>query len=198
MTERIKKRLEITEHLYKKICDSLWTTVMIFFIMSVAGWLWEVGFHLILNGSFVNRGLFHGPWLPIYGYGSVLILTFFKKLRKKPLLEFLSIITLCGCIEYFISWFLEQLYDGMRWWDYSNYFLNLNGRICVEGLLAFGVGGMAIVYFLGPALERLIGRIPRKILAPICLFLLLIFCADMIYSGKNPNLGYGIAGYALT
>ena len=109
------------------------------------------------------------------------------------MLEFLAIILLCGCIEYYISWFLEQLYDGMRWWDYSDYFLNLNGRICVEGLLAFGVGGMVIVYVYAPFLDYLFRRIPKKVLVPACLVLILFFCADLIYSGKNPNLGNGIA-----
>lgn len=148
---------------------------------------------MISDGSFVNRGFLHGPWLPIYGSGSVLILTLLNKLRKKPLLEFLAIILLCGCIEYYVSWFLEQLYDGMRWWDYSDYFLNLNGRICIEGLLAFGLGGMVIVYVYAPLLDCLFRRIPKKILVPACMVLILIFCADLIYSGRSPNLGNGIA-----
>lgn len=173
--------------------DSFCIMVMIFFSMSLTGWLWEVGLHLISGGGFVNRGFLHGPWLPIYGSGSILILTLLHKLRQKPLLEFLAITFLCGIIEYDISWFLEQIYDGMRWWDYSDYFLNLNGRICVEGLLAFGFGGMVVVYFYAPLLDHLFRRVPKKILAPVCLALILIFCADIIYSGNHPNLGNGIA-----
>ena len=57
----------------------------------------------------------------------------------------------------------------------------------------FGFGGMVIVYFYAPLLDHLFRRIPKKILAPVCLVLILIFCADLIYSGKNPNLGIGIA-----
>lgn len=124
--------IEKIGHVCEGKYDSFWPMVMIFFTMSLTGWLWEVCLHLISDGSFVNRGFLHGPWLPIYGSGSILILTLLHKLRKKPLLEFLAIILLCGCIEYYISWFLEQMYDGMRWWDYSDYFLNLNGRVCVE------------------------------------------------------------------
>ncbi|MBC5743354.1 putative ABC transporter permease [Lachnospiraceae bacterium MD308] len=195
MTERNKWKsmIEKIGHVCEGKYDSFWPMVMIFFTMSLTGWLWEVCLHLISDGSFVNRGFLHGPWLPIYGSGSILILTLLHKLRKKPLLEFLAIILLCGCIEYYISWFLEQMYDGMRWWDYSDYFLNLNGRVCVEGLLAFGFGRMVIVYFYAPLLDHLFRRIPKKILAPVCLVLILIFCADLIYSGKNPNLGIGIA-----
>ena len=176
----------------EKNSESLCSIVMIFFSMSLAGWLWEVGLHLITDGSFVNRGFLHGPWLPIYGSGSVLILVFLNKLRKRPLLEFLSIILLCGCIEYYISWFLEQIYDGKKWWDYSDYFLNLNGRICAEGLLAFGFGGMLFVYLLAPFLDHVFRRIPKKVLVSVCLILILLFCADLICSSQNPNSGNGI------
>ena len=54
----------------------------------------------------------------------------------------------------------------MRWWDYTGYFLNLDGRICGEGLIVFAIGGMAAVYLL-----------------------------DMIYSHHNPNIGEGITDY---
>ena len=55
-------------------CYSAWSVVLIFFAMSFVGWAWEVGLHLIADGTFVNRGVLHGPWLPIYGTGSVMML----------------------------------------------------------------------------------------------------------------------------
>lgn len=171
---------------------SFWSVVMIFFVMSLMGWLWEVGLHLLAGGGFVNRGLFHGPWLPIYGFGSVMILLLLRRLQKRPLLEFMAIVLLCGCMEYFASWFLEQIYDGKKWWDYSGYFLNLNGRICVEGLLAFGLGGMVIVYFFAPFLNRVFRYIPHKIMISICLVLIVLFGIDLVCSVKNPNVGRGI------
>ncbi len=196
MTEEKKWRQVIGKirNFFKEKQDLIWFMVMIFFAMSLAGWVWEVCLHLVSSGRFVNRGFLHGPWLPIYGSGSVLILMLPYKLRKKPLLEFLTIILLCGFLEYYISWFLEQAYGGMRWWDYSDYFLNLNGRICVEGLLAFGCGGMVFVYVCVPILERLYRRMLKKWFVVVCLLLILVFCADMIYSCISPNLGIGIAG----
>ena len=65
-----------------------------------------------------------------------------NRLRKRPVLEFVGIVVLCGCVEYTTSVVLEILHNGERWWDYSGYFLNLNGRICAEGLLVFGIGGI--------------------------------------------------------
>lgn len=35
-------------------------------------------------------------------------------------------------VEYFTSYYME-LTPGKKWWDYSGYYLNLNGRICAEG-----------------------------------------------------------------
>jgi uncharacterized membrane protein len=83
----------------------------------------------------------------------------------------------------------------MRWWDYTGYFLNLNGRICGEGLLVFAVGGMAAVYILVPILDAMWSRLNRKILIPLCLVLVVAFTADFIYSAKVPNVGDGITDY---
>lgn len=176
-------------------CYSIWSIVWIFFAMSFVGWIWEVSIHLVADGVFVNRGVLHGPWLPIYGMGSVLILVLLNKFRKNPALEFVMAIVLCGCVEYFTAFFLETTHGGTKWWDYSGYFLNLHGRICAEGLLVFGVGGMAIVYFLAPFLDGIFRRIPYKKLAITGAVLLFVFMADSIYSSKHPNVGKGITDY---
>lgn len=63
---------------------SLVNLVMMFFIFCFVGWVWEVSLAFISEGTFVNRGTLHGPWLPIYGTGGVIILILLKKLRKKP------------------------------------------------------------------------------------------------------------------
>ena len=171
--------------------------ILIFFIFSIIGWLWEVSLHLIEDGTFVNRGVMHGPWLPIYGCGGVLVLVVLNKFREKPLLEFISIIILCGIVEYFTSFYLELTHNGVKWWDYSGYFLNLNGRICAEGLLVFGLGGIAAVYFLSPLLDNLIRKINSKILIPLVTSLVIVFTIDQIYSSKNPNIGTGITDYKI-
>ena len=80
----------------------------------------------------------------------------------------------------------------MRWWDYTGYYLNLNGRICGEGLAVFAVGGMAAIYLLVPLLDALASRASIKILAPLCVALLLCFGADLAYSRVSPNMGEGI------
>ncbi|MCR5743702.1 MAG: DUF975 family protein [Lachnospiraceae bacterium] len=171
---------------------SFFSIVFMFFSMSMVGWLWEVVLHMLQGGGFVNRGTLHGPWLPIYGCGGILILLVLNKLRKKPVAEFFAAIILCGVLEYFISWFLEVTYGGMKWWDYTGYFLNINGRICGEGLLVFGLGGVAFVYAAAPALDNIFRGIRKNIAVPVCVALLIVFFLDVGYSSMHPNAGKGI------
>lgn len=183
------------EHIHYLRHYSIPSLVLLFFIFSFIGWTWEVSLHLISDGEFVNRGVLHGPWLPIYGTGGVLILIILNKFREKPILEFFATVILCGCVEYFTAYYLEITHGGQKWWDYSGYFLNLHGRICAEGLLVFGVGGMVIVYAAAPFLDNYLRRIKYRYAVPLCVILLIAFSGDQIYSKKNPNVGKGITDY---
>ena len=171
---------------------SILSLIFIFFSLSFVGWLWEVALHFITDGVFVNRGVMLGPWLPIYGCGAVLMLIILYKLRKHVLIEFIATIVLCGTIEYSTAWLLETLYHGTKWWDYTGYFLNIHGRVCAEGLLVFGLGGLAIVYLLGPFLDNHFRKIPKKIAIALAVLLLAVFIGDIAYSRIHPNEGDGI------
>ncbi len=167
------------------------TLVLLFFLFSIIGWCWEVVLHLLSEGTFVNRGVLHGPWLPIYGTGGVLVLLMLYKLRDKPWLEFWATVVVCGVVEYFTAYYLETVYDR-RWWDYAGYFLNLHGRICAEGLLVFGLGGMAVVYGVAPLFDNLLHKVRRSVLIGLCAALIALFCVDQAYSHFHPNEGEGI------
>ncbi|HIZ84155.1 MAG TPA: DUF975 family protein [Firmicutes bacterium] len=172
---------------------SIWSLILIFFTFAAAGWVWEVIQGLSAEG-FVNRGVLHGPWLPIYGVGGVGVLVLLKKVRNHPVLTFFLTVLFCGVIEYGTGWFLEWA-TGTRWWDYSGYVLNLNGFICAEGLLVFGLGGCAAIYLLGPVLDDWYRKIPFKLKCFICCLLILLFVCDLIYSCFVPNTGEGITDY---
>lgn len=187
-----RHRFEVVNYLRHYSIPSL---ILIFFIFAFVGWAWEVFLHLINDGTFVNRGVMHGPWLPIYGTGGVLVLILLNKFRDKPLIEFISIIIVCGVVEYFTAYFLELAHNGEKWWDYSGYFLNLDGRICAEGLLVFGLGGMAAVYAIAPAIDNIIKKIDSNIIILVSVVLVIIFFIDNIYSSKYPNKGDGITRY---
>ena len=173
---------------------SLETLIMMFFIFCFVGWSWEVTLHIIKDGVFVNRGALHGPWLPIYGSGGVFILMILNRFRKKPALEAVLTVLLTGSLEYFVSYYMEVA-KGLQYWNYSGYFLNINGRVCFEGLFTFTVGGMFAVYVLAPKLDELINRIKPKLLVTISTILVIIFAADVVYSHFYPNQGKGITDY---
>lgn len=177
---------------------SLITYVLMFFAFAFIGWCWEVLIHLVEDHVFVNRGTMMGPWLPIYGVGGTLgvfVMTVFgKKLLKYPIITFLTVMILCGTIEYFSSFVLEQIY-GIRWWDYTGYFLNINGRICLEGVLIFGFAGCAAIYFVAPTFDNMLTKISLKRKLIILCLICPLFIIDLLYSKIHPNIGKGITDY---
>ncbi|MDO4491018.1 MAG: DUF975 family protein [Lachnospiraceae bacterium] len=175
---------------------SVWSVLMMFFLFCFIGWCWEVSLHIIQDGAFVNRGMLHGPWIPIYGAGGMLILVVLARLRKYPIAEFFAAILLSGTLEYMTS-LLVELDKGKRWWDYTGYYMNLNGRICAEGLLVFGIMGMTIVYAVAPLMDHYLRRIPQRIIVPLSVVLMLFFGADSVYSHFVPNEGKGITDYEM-
>ena len=74
-------------------------------------------------------------------------------------------------------------------------FFPFSGRICAEGLLTFGLGGLAIVYLLAPALDNLLSRIDTRKLTVVAVVLLAFYCVDQAYSAQHPNIGAGITDY---
>lgn len=166
--------------------------VLLFFAFAMIGWFWEVALHIIQTGEIVNRGVLYGPWLPIYGFGGVLILLLMRRFANRPILTFFLIIIVCGVLEYATAWVLETFLET-KWWDYSGFFLNLHGRICAEGLFVFGIGGCAILYVGAPILDELFQRVPRKIRMVTAIVLVTCFLTDTAYSLLcQPNTGEGV------
>lgn len=165
--------------------------VLFFFAFSIIGWVWEVSLHLFSDGRFVNRGMLFGPWLPIYGTGGVLALLLWHQYVKRPMTVFAASFVMSGILEYVTAAVLWRTMK-LKWWDYTGNFMNLHGRICLEGLLIFAIGCMVILYFVGPYLDELFLRIPKKIRIVLAAVLLCLFLADLIYSLQNPNTGEGV------
>ncbi len=165
--------------------------ILIFFIVSIFGYVYEVLLHLFQYGEIVKRGTLQGPWLPIYGGGAIAMLVLLKPFRKNPFAYFVLAMLVSGIIEYTTSVFLEVVHH-MSWWDYHGYFLNLNGRICLEGLLLFATGGLIITYFAAPILTKFLDKIPQKIKIIICIILVSLIAFDFYYSSVFPNTGTGI------
>lgn len=166
--------------------------VLLFFIIAFAGWLWEVILYLFTEHAIINRGVYRGPYLPIYGVGGLLLCLFLHSLKKHPVIVFLISMVICSLLEYLTGFFLEIKW-GIRWWDYSGHFLNLQGKICLMGAIAFGLGGSLLVCFLLPLYAKLYDRLSEKWKIVVVLILLVVFAVDAAYSAIMPNMGFGIS-----
>ena len=122
---------------------------LLFMIYSVAGWILEVTCKLIEYKRFINRGFLIGPYCPIYGWGAIFITILLHRYTDDWIaLFFMSVIT-CGILEYLTSYVMEKLFHA-RWWDYSRRKYNINGRVCLETLIPFGILGLAVMYVTNP------------------------------------------------
>ena len=115
----------------------------------------EVIWTLITDKKLVNRGFLIGPYCPIYGVGCLLLIVFLGSFKDNIFTLFLMSIIVCSILEYFTSFIMEKLFNA-RWWDYSDRKLNLNGRICVDTMIPFGILGVLVVYFLNPFLSNVV------------------------------------------
>lgn len=159
---------------------------LLFIIYAVIGWCMEVICKLIQYKKFVDRGFLIGPYCPIYGVGALLITFFLNKYVQDPVVLFVMAIVVCGILEYLTSYFMEKIYHA-RWWDYSRKKFNINGRICLSNLIAFGILGMFIMYISNPFLIGQLKKLPSLWLNIIFWSVLAIFVIDNIVSGIINN-----------
>lgn len=148
-----------------------------FMIYSFMGWSYETTLYSIKNKSFVDSGMLYGCYCPIYGLGGLMITYLFGGL-KNPVLIFFGAMTVSCLLEYSSSWIIEKLY-GARWWDYSDWPLNINGRVCLFGGMAFGIMAVILVLGLDPALTELICRFPGEWTARVAGVLAVVFLLDL-------------------
>lgn len=130
----------------------------VFYLASMGGWLYEVLLYLLDGRGWVNRGFLYGPYLPIYGFGALLLTRALRRFSGQPDLVFVWGALLSGAFEWLTGEALWALY-GRRWWDYSGFPYQIRGFVCLHSALAFGLGGLLLVYRLLPAVDRLLERL---------------------------------------
>ena len=165
--------------------------ILIFMVSAFIGWIWEVSLTFIQHGLIVNRGVLHGPWLPIYGFGGLGIVVLLERFRKHPFLIFSIAALGCGLMEYLTGWYLET-FKHLKWWDYGDAFLSLDGRICFLSVFTFGLCGLFMIYFVYPLFTKLFDHIAFKPKQILCFALVLFFLGDFVYSSDVPNTGIGV------
>jgi uncharacterized membrane protein len=155
---------------------------LLFFIYSVIGYIVEVISVSLINKKITfSRGYLIGPYLPIFGTGSMLINLFLTKYKNDIITLFVMGVVVCCVLEYFTSLIMEKIFK-LRWWDYSSKKFNLNGRICLETGALFGLGGILIVYVINPLLTFLLNLFSNKLIIIIGLIILIIMFIDFILS----------------
>ena len=107
-----------------------------FLFYSFVGWVYESILVSCQQHRLVNRGFLNGPLCPIYGTGATLAIAVLGNVHN-PVIIFLVSMVGATILEYSTSWVMEQLFHA-RWWDYSNFRFNLQGRVCLLGALIFG------------------------------------------------------------
>ena len=155
--------------------------IALFFIYSFAGWLMESVSDSIKKKKLVNRGFLIGPYCPIYGTGVVLITILLKKYSDDIWATFFMSLLICGTLEYLTSYIMEKIFNA-RWWDYSKNKFNINGRICLETLIPFGVAGTFIIYIANPFLLKYINMVPELAMNIFTIVFLVVYITDMIVS----------------
>lgn len=154
---------------------------ILFMLYAIIGFVIEVINSLIHQKKFVNRGFLIGPYIPIYAIGVMLILYLLKDYTGNILVLFILSSVICMTLEYLTSYIMEKLFNA-RWWNYSNRKYNLNGRVCLETTIPFGLGGTLAVYFVNPFFIRILNGFSEKLITILGVSLAVIFFTDLIIS----------------
>ena len=154
------------------IIGSLYEEVLFFVqtLLTTGEWTWSL-----------RRGVIYGPFNVIYGFGAVMMvwLLLRKPLKNWQIFAFAGL--LGGVIEYLIS-LLQEIFTHTTSWDYSNQFLNINGRTTIPYMLVWGLMGLILVKVVYPPVSNLIERIPVRSGEVIFIVLVILMALDMLVS----------------
>lgn len=126
----------------------------IFLIGSVFGYVAEMLYSLVYTRTLVFRqGLLYGPFVQVYGFGAIAYYLLVSKIRE-PKQVFFAGMLMGGVLEYLCSFF-QEIFFGTISWDYSNLFLNINGRTCLLYCLYWGIIGVVFLKVFFPFFEKI-------------------------------------------
>ena len=161
--------------------------VNLFYFYSFLGFLLELFVKsFIFKG--MNSGILYGPWLPIYGFGSILVILmerFIFQYRKVPrviriILVFLSLAFSLSIIEYLGGMLIEFVFHK-TFWNYSEMRFNIGKYASLEMALVWGLGSLLIIYIINPLSEKFIKKIPVFITILVSIFFLLDFVLTFFF-----------------
>lgn len=155
--------------------------LLFFFIYCFLGWVWESCYVSAKNREWINRGFLHGPMLPIYGSGAIIVLLCTIGVRDQIVLIFLFGMIGATILEYVTGAYMERLFR-VRYWDYSHMPLNLKGYICLPVSLGWGVFSVLLMRVIHVPIENLVLQIPERIAEVVSVVCSSAFAVDFTLS----------------
>lgn len=157
--------------------------VCLFMIYSLMGWVYETVFCTIKGGKWENRGFLYGPVCPIYGTGAVAIslimkLALLKGIELREWQIFVISVVGSAILEYFTAWALEKMFHA-TWWDYTDFPMNIQGRVSLFTSLGFGLGGLLTVYVIVPFTVNAVNHMTPIVIELLSLCFLFMFAVDL-------------------
>ena len=153
--------------------------VFAYVLGGVVGTLWETVLNFCKGNGFVYcNGSIFTPINFVYGFGALIIWIFLANSNRKPYITYIYGAIGGGIVEYLLN-FLEEKILGARSWDYSNEFLNINGRTTIPFMLFWGLLCLAVVYGVYNPLAKIYDKCPKKVMTTIAIVLLAIVVTDL-------------------
>lgn len=156
-----------------------------FIFYSFIGWAYESIYYTLRRKKPVNTGFLNICLCPIYGIGALLDIGLLSEIESAWQL-FIAGILICCTLEYITSWLMEEIFHT-RWWDYSEWRFNINGRVCLLGAFAFGTLSVLLIKFIHPMVMIYINNISPSVIKVLCIAALLLLCGDIISTIRKPE-----------
>lgn len=155
--------------------------MLVFVIAGFVGWVYEFFVALIENGEVYMVGGDFLPWINIYAFGALLILPAVYKFKKYPWAVFLISVLVTGLLELVGGWLVYTVGNGTRYWNYDHGLWawgSINGFVCPLSVTFFGIGALALIYLIMPALNWLAIRMSRRAFLTLAIVLFSLVMAD--------------------
>ena len=123
----------------------------------------ETTYGVFTKGMLESRKSFlYGPFCIVYGIASIILIFSLKKYKHNNVKLFFYGMILGSLVEYFSS-YIGELILHVKWWDYSNDFLNIHGRTCLYYAVMWGVLSIILINHVNPFLDKCIDLVAKKI-----------------------------------
>lgn len=153
--------------------------IFVFIMASVCGWIIELIYSSISLKRLNIPGFAFGPYVPLYGMGAVIIIALCDD--KNIFKRIMKIFTLTTVLEFIISYMLEMVVHR-KWWDYSNHFLNIDGRVCLLYSTYWVILGLLLLKYIKPLFEKIYNKIKSEKTTKIIKTIMLVIVVDLILS----------------